>query len=100
MIDDLSFGLGEKTEIPAIPDQAGDRADSERTGVPHRIQSAGVAVELLQPRLRPGQMIVFFVGRLRKFLLNIGVTRSQGLSLIERLRTYLSTVIHSHQPAG
>ncbi len=96
----LALGLGEEGEIPPVAEQAGGRADGERSRVPQRIQQARPAAELADALGAPCEVVLFLACCLLQGLARLRLPRSKRLPLIKRLRANLTDVVHPHQGCG
>ena len=63
---DLALGFDDKAEVRAVAGDAGDDADRERARVPERIEQRRPFAELVEPRLRPREMVLLVARRLRE----------------------------------
>ena len=97
---DLTFGLGEEAEVPAIAKRPGNRADGEGTGVPDGIEQAGAAAKLGNALRAPRKMILFLARRALERLTRMGIAGCQRLPLIQRLGAHFADVVDAHQRGG
>jgi hypothetical protein len=97
---DLALGFGHEPQAGTVPEQCGKRPNAEGTRVPQGIEYARAGAQLLEPGLAPGEMIGFLAGGVEHEFPDFGVTREQGLSVIQRLRGHLPGVIYAHESAG
>src|SRR5436190_16193557 len=93
MLLDLSLGLGEERQVPAVAERASERADGERARVPQRIQQARSAAELADTLRAPGEMVFFFARGLLERRARVRIARRQRLALVERLRADLTDMV-------
>ncbi len=93
----LTLGLRQKTQIPFIPQQPGQRADSQRAAIPQRIEQAQMPAQIMHPPRSPGQMLGLLLRRLPQFFLDYRVARGQRLPLIQSLGANLAAVVDPHQ---
>src|SRR5258708_25756314 len=94
---DLTFGLGEKREVPAITQRAGERTDGKGAGVPERIEETQTAAELPEAIGTPREMVLLLARGLLQRSFHLGIARRQRLPLVERLCADLPDMIHAHQ---
>ena len=97
---DLTLGLGEESEIPAVAERAGESADRERPRVPERIQDARPAAELADALRAPGEMVLLLARRLLERGASLRIAGGQRLALVERLRADLADMVDAHQRSG
>ena len=100
MTFDLALGLGDEAQAGAIPQQRGEGADAERACIPEWVQDAGTRAQFLEPGFAPGQMIRFFPRRVEHEFADFGVTREQGLRVVQGLCGHLAGVVHAHEGRG
>ncbi len=97
MADHLILGGGDEAQADPVADQTGDRADSERQTVKQRVEHAGLAAELADTLLAPGQVIDFLVGGMFHGRAHLRQLGGQCLALIKRLGANLASVVDAHQ---
>ena len=61
------------------------------------LKRLGVLAQLVNPLLAPGEMIELFIRRLLHLVLDIGVPRHSGVTLVKGLGSNLTGMIHTHQ---
>src|SRR5207245_6048182 len=82
---DLVFGFGEESHAPRIPCEPRQHAQSERSGVPQRIEEARTRVELAQPVAAPREVVALFGGGRAQRAAHVRIARDHRLPAVERL---------------
>src|SRR5262245_13358442 len=100
MRHDLVLRFGEEAEIPAVSEQARQRAQREGACVPNRVEQALAPAQLRDALLGPCEMLGFLLRRPLERRFRLRVTRGQRLALIESLRTDLAHVVDAHECGG
>jgi hypothetical protein len=100
MLGYLALGFGQKAEAELVPGKSGSRTDGERTEIPQRCQPAGSAAELFDARTAPGEMIAFLLSCSQQRIALSRITRKHGLTPVERLRSYFTAMVHTHQASA
>lgn len=100
MFGNLPFGLGNKTEGPAISECTAGRADRKCSRVPQWAESTDRCVEFAYAFFAPVQMVTLFIGGLAHVRGHGRVASDSGVSLVEGLCSDLAGMIDSHQASG
>src|SRR5262249_17788492 len=97
MLLDLALGFSEEREVPAISERACGDTQRQRTRVPDGIQQAEATSQLVYAIGAPGEVVFLLARCLLERSTGSGVTASERLALIQRLRAHLANVIYPHQ---
>src|SRR5205807_7778281 len=97
---DLVFGFGEESHAPPIAREPRQHAQSERSGVPQRIEKARARVELVEPIAAPGEVIALFGGGRMQRAAHVRIARDHRLPAVKRLRADLAGVVDAHEARG
>ena len=94
---DLALGFHHKPQVPFVAQATRDRAHCKGTRVPKRVGKTGTATEFANTRLAPGQMCAFLLSRSEHLRTYALATRSERLTVIQRLRGDFASMVHPHQ---
>jgi hypothetical protein len=94
---DLALGFFNEAERPLVTEQSASCADSKGTGVPDRAESAGTTAKFGQAVMAPAKVIPFFVCSILHLFFDTGIACDRRMSLVQALRSDLTSVIDSHQ---
>jgi hypothetical protein len=100
MTFDLPLRFSDEAEAGAVAHQRGEGANAEGSRIPERVQHARAAAQLLEAGLAPGQVVGFLAGGIEHELPDPGISREQGLGVVQRLRGHFPGVVHPHQGGG
>ncbi len=100
MLADLVFGRRDKAETDAVADQPGRGPDAEGKAIENRVEHTGVAAQLADALLTPGQMIDLLIRSLLHRLAHLRQARRQCLPLVKRLGADFTGVVDAHQPGN
>jgi hypothetical protein len=97
---DLPLGLGHEAETGSVASTAGEHADGESTGIPHRVEQRRAPAEFGDALARPGEVVAFFAGRLAQASPQGLVGGDRCLPVVQSLGAHLTDVIDSHEGGG